>query len=237
MPNNKAKSISVIIPTYNESVHLPKLLSYLSATEGSECISEVIVSDGQSTDNTVTLARGFSVRVIAGDRGRAKQLNSGAMHATGAILYFLHADSIPPSNFVRQIFEAQAKGSEAGCFRLRFDWDHWFLRLNAWFTRFNINALRFGDQSLFMTKKLFDKIGGFREDYELLEDQEIVYRVSKHAKFMVLPEYITTSARKYRINGAYRMQGIFIYIYFAHFFGASQQTLKKLYQKLIRLQN
>lgn len=225
-------SISIIIPTYNESVCLPQLLSSLCCPDMVN--AEVIISDGGSVDNTVALASKFPVKVIVGQKGRAKQMNAGALNSSGQILYFLHVDSIPPPDFVRQILTAYAAGSHAGCFRLRFDWDHWFLKMNAWFTRFNINAVRFGDQSLFITKDLFHKIGGFREDYILMEDQEIVYRISRHTRFRVLPDYITTSARKYRTNGVYRMQGIFFYIYFAHFFGVSQQELRKLYQKLIR---
>ncbi len=228
------KSISIIIPTYNESECLPLLLSVLVSLNFFGVATEIIISDGESTDNTVKLTEGFNVKIVIGQKGRAKQMNAGASSAKGDVLYFLHADSIPPSDFINKIIEAQIRGSQAGCFRLRFDWDHWFLRANAWFTRFNINAVRFGDQSLFITKSLFEEIGGFREDYILMEDQEIVYRIARHTKFKVVPDYITTSARKYRVNGALRMQGIFFYIYFAYRFGASQHTLKNIYHKLIR---
>jgi rSAM/selenodomain-associated transferase 2 len=195
---------------------------------------EIIVSDGGSSDNTVALAEEFKVRVIKGLKGRAKQMNAAARHAQGEILYFLHADSRTPSDFIGKIVQANARGYQAGCFRLRFDWNHWFLKLNAWFTRFDINAVRFGDQSLFITKKLFDQIGGFREDYTIMEDQEIVNRITRNESFTVLSDFIITSARKYRINGAYRMQIIFFYIYFAYAFGASQETLQKIYCRLIK---
>lgn len=228
------QSVSIIIPTYNEGACLPELLVNLLNNSIIETNTEIIISDGESTDNTVEVARRFPVTVVTGQKGRSKQMNTGARKATGKILYFLHADSIPPSKFIQEIVDAVTNGSQAGCFRLRFDWNHWFLKLNAWFTRFNINAVRFGDQSLFITKELFCKIGGFREDYTLMEDQEIVCRINRYTQFKVLPDTITTSARKYRINGAYRMQGIFMYIYFTYFYGASQQTLTKRYQKLIR---
>lgn len=226
--------ISVIIPVYNESQILPKLLLFLKEAKDSRAIKEVIISDGQSSDNTLAIAEAFNSNVVVcKELGRAIQLNWGARNATGEILYFLHADSIPPQDFISQILAAHHGGFQAGCFRLQFDWSHWFLKLNAWFTRFNVNALRFGDQSLFITKKLFDKIGGFREDYLIMEDQEIIYRIAKHSEFKVLPDYITTSARKYRRNGVYRMQAIFYYIYLAYIFGASQEKLKMLHWKLI----
>ncbi len=84
------------------------------------------------------------------------------------MLYFLHADSIPPNNFITQILRAYKDGAKSGCFRLAFDYHHWFLKANAWFTRFNVNAVRFGDQSLFVTKDVFQKCGGFRENLRMM---------------------------------------------------------------------
>ncbi|CAN5443546.1 TIGR04283 family arsenosugar biosynthesis glycosyltransferase [soil metagenome] len=228
-------SISVIIPTRNEATQLPVLLNYLNAVPGKEHIAEIIVSDGKSTDDTVSIANLYGAKVVVSEHaGRGKQMNTGAKNATGNILYFLHADSIPPVGFVEDILEKINSGDIAGCYRLRFDYDHWFLKANAWFTRFNVNAVRFGDQSLFVRKSVFEAIGGFREDLTIMEDQEIIHRIRKKGRFAVIAGYVTTSARKYRVNGVYRMQGIFFYIYFAYVFGASQQKLVAIYKKLIR---
>ncbi len=228
------KTISVIIPTLNEADCLPVLLDYLLKTKDRELIKEIIISDGNSSDTTCEIANQFRILIINNPVAcRAKQMNAGAMQATGDFLFFLHADSFPPFNFIQQVLHAHTKGFQAGCFRLRFDWDHWFLNLNAWFTRFNINAFRFGDQSLFITKEFFHRIGGFKEDHVIMEDQEIVYRINKINRFVVLPDFVTTSARKYRTHEPYLTQGIFFYLYFAYISGASQSTLQKLYWKLI----
>ena len=117
---------------------------------------------------------------------------------------------------------------------MRFDSGHWFLKVNAWFTRFDVNAFRFGDQSLFVVKDIFIKAGGFDERLVVMEDQEIVYRLKKYGKFKVLPDAITTSARKYIINGTYRMQGIFFLIYFLYKCGVPQNKLVALYRSLIK---
>ncbi len=66
----------------------------------------------------------------------ARALDAGAREATGEILYFLHADTFPPESFASQIIEAVTADKASGCFRLRFDHPHWFLKMNAWFTRF-----------------------------------------------------------------------------------------------------
>ncbi len=228
-------TISIIIPVKNEATQLPVLLNYLNAASGQMHIAEIIVSDGMSTDDTVSIANLNGAKVVVSKQaGRGRQMNAGAKIATGDILYFLHADSIPPTGFVEDILQQINGGKVAGCYRLRFDDDHWFLKANAWFTRFNVNAIRFGDQSLFVRKTLFETIGGFSEDLIIMEDQEIIHRIRKQGSFAVIAGYVTTSARKYRVNGIYRMQGIFFYIYFAYIFGASQQKLVGIYKKLIR---
>ncbi len=154
--------------------------------------------------------------------------------AKGEILYFLHADSAPPSDFITQILNACSKGFSSGCFRLAFNYYHWFLKANAWFTRFNLNAVRFGDQSLFVTKEVFEKAGGFREDLVMMEDQEIIHRIKKHGRFKVMDDVVITSARKYLDNGIYRMQAIFYWIWLLYYLGFSQKYLLKLHRKLIR---
>lgn len=228
-------SISIIIPVRNESETLPDLLIYLFSLQGQEFLKEIIVSDGMSSDESVAIAAGLGVKVIMCQRsGRGYQMNEGSKNATGTILYFLHADSRPPVNFIFEIIQQVNAGIDAGCFRLKFDHDHWFLRTNAWFTRFNVNAVRFGDQSLFIRKDSFMKIGGFREDLIIMEDQEIVSRIKAHGKFNVIPGYVLTSARKYRVNGIFRMQAIFFYIYFSYRLGMSQSKLVNQYRKLIR---
>ncbi len=226
--------ISVIIPTLNDARSLPPLLIYLKRLPFFERISEIIVSDGNSEDDTVRIAESFEVKVIHNAKsGRALQMNAGARAATGSVLYFLHADSLPPRDFVNEIENYYHQGYVGGCFRLQFDHQHWFLRLNAWFTRFNVNLFRFGGQSLFVTRQLFELIGGFREDHVVLEDREIIGRIKAAGKFVVVPRYITTSARKYLDNGIYRLQGVYYYMFALYTFGVSQGIMQKAYQHLM----
>ncbi|GAA3966244.1 TIGR04283 family arsenosugar biosynthesis glycosyltransferase [Hymenobacter antarcticus] len=176
--------ISIIIPTYNEAAGLPALLRHLRQAGAQPRASfEIIIADGQSTDATAALARQAGVRVLhCPTKGRAAQLNHGARHAAGSILYFLHADTYPPAGFLHDIRRAVAAGYGCGCYRLAFDMPHWFLRANAWFTRFNVEAVRFGDQSLFVRKDVFERAGGYREDFLIMEDQEITRRLRGYPK-------------------------------------------------------
>lgn len=225
--------ISIIIPTYNEADGIAALLSYL-INHSDNLIQEIIVSDGGSQDNTVAIAETFPVRaVISPQKGRAAQLNFGASLATGAVLYFLHADTFPPTTFAQQIRQAYQAGFAAGCFRLRFDHESLFLKAHCWFTRFNVNNVRFGDQSLFVSNAVFQKIGGFNTQLLLLEDQEVIGRIRRIAKFRVLKDAVTSSARKYVTNGVVRTQAVYYLIYFMYKAGVSQQKLITTYRKLI----
>ena len=228
-------TISVIIPIYNEEGTIGRTLQRLKSMPDSNAISEIIVVDAGSTDGSISEARAHGATAIQSPRkGRAAQMNFGARAAKGSILYFLHADSIPPETFATDIREAVEQGFEAGCFRLRFDKNHWFLKANSWFTRFDLNAFRFGDQSLFVTAIPFDEVGGFCERHVLMEDQEIIGRLKKRVKFTVLPKEVSTSARKYTANGIFRLQGIFYLIYFMYQLGFSQETLVKTFRSLVR---
>jgi len=225
---------SIIIPTYNEADKIVQTISKIHAANGRH-EAEIIVVDCKSTDDTIEVAKQSGATIIESDRkGRAAQMNKGACAAKYQLLYFLHADSIPPRDFTGQILDACSKGATSGCFRLAFDYGHWFLKANAWFTRFDVNAVRFGDQSLFVTKDVFEKAGGFREDLLMMEDQEIIHRLKKHGKFMVMNDYVVTSARKYLDNGVYRMQGIFYRIWAMYYLGYSQDQMAKVHRRLIR---
>jgi rSAM/selenodomain-associated transferase 2 len=227
------KLLSVIIPTYNEAMHIAALLEVLQAQ--SESPVEIIVTDGGSKDNTVEIAKGFEgVTTISIGKGRALQMNAGAAAASSDILFFLHVDSTPPSSFVKDILHAIEHGAVAGCFRLQFDHDHWFLKGNAWFTRFNINGLRFGDQGLFVKKEQFLEVGGFRGDHIVMEDQEIVHRLRQQGRFVVINKKMITSARKYRQHGVFRTQAYFYLIWTLYYCGVSQQQLIRLHRRLTR---
>ncbi|OUJ73379.1 TIGR04283 family arsenosugar biosynthesis glycosyltransferase [Hymenobacter crusticola] len=228
-------TISLIIPTFNEADQIGSLVRRLRALCAPEHLLEILVADGHSTDDTAVLAQAAGAKVVQCPRkGRAAQLNFGAAASTGAILYFLHADSYPPPGFAAAIRQAVAAGYGSGCYRLAFDHDHWFLRASAWFTRFDVNLFRFGDQSLFVRRDVFERAGGYSEKLLVMEDQEIIGRLRRYGRFWVLPGVVTTSARKYLDNGIIRLQSIFGLICVLYRFGVSQANLVRVYRALIR---
>ena len=116
---------------------------------------------------------------------------------------------------------------------LSFDKKHWFLKANCLFTQFDVNAIRFGDQSLFVRKVIFEKTTGFSEKMIVLEDQEFIKRLKKICNFTIIKKPVITSARKYIENGIYKTQLIFCIIYSMYKLGYSQQKLIATYKNLI----
>ena len=198
--------ISIIIPTYNEEENIIQTLKSIQLNGNINLIKEIIVVDGGSTDNTIQNASNCGARVlISKKKGRAAQMNEGAAIASEKILHFIHADSQLPIHFDADVVSSVNEGYEAGCFRLAFDYEHWFLKFNCWFTRFDLSAFHYGDQSLFITSDVFKKINGFNENYIVFEDLDIIRRIKKYSKFKIIKKNVITSARKYVDNGVFKM--------------------------------
>lgn len=191
--------LTIIIPTYNEAVCLQKTIEFVCTYGGAD--TEIIVSDGGSVDTTCAIAAAFPVTLLhAPVRGRAEQMNYAAQRASGDILFFLHADCLPPVAFRDKIITAIRSGRTAGCFRYHFDSPSRLLRAQAWFVRLPGIMFRGGDQTLFITKDTFMQIGGYAEHYVVMEDYEIIRRIKKAGSFVVLPDHALVSARKYTHN-------------------------------------
>ena len=235
-------SISIIIPVLNEAVSIKKLLNHLLDNSSSGIVHELIIVDGGSKDLSRDMVRAFfqktiienqkiKYHLIESQRGRSKQMNAGATVATGDVLYFLHADSFPPSNFDKLIINEVNKGNLAGCFRLQFKHSHWWLKLSSWLTQFNFRACRGGDQSQFITKQLFENIGGFDENYIIYEDNILISELYKRRQFTVINKKLFTSARRYESKGIWRLQYHFWMIYFKKWRGGSADELFDYYKK------
>ncbi|TVQ70058.1 MAG: DUF2064 domain-containing protein [Balneolaceae bacterium] len=250
--------ISIIIPVYNEEEGLGPFLRELGKLLGphppekngapdtapdtpagkernQEPVPyEIIIVDGGSTDRTVAVANESGVRCVLSPRkGRAAQMNYGAGLVSGEILYFLHADTIPPSGALSKIIAATETGVRSGCFRLSFDEPSRLMRFYAWFTRFDLLPFRYGDQSLFVSADLFHRLGGYREDHVVMEDNDFFRRIRKQGSFVVLKDHVVTSARKYRENGFVRLQLIFTLIFMMYYLGFRQETLVSVYRRMI----
>jgi len=227
--------ISIIIPVLNEGESIGSILAYLKNNSSKKNIKEILIVDGGSTDQTLAIASQIGCTVLFSPKGRAKQMNFGAKHATAEILYFLHADTLPPESFDASILEAFAYGSQTGCFQMKFDSKSRFLSFFAWFSRVNHKLCRGGDQSLFIAKTLFETSDGFNEDYMVYEDIEFIGRLYEVVPFKILPRHVKTSARRYEECGEVVLQYHFGMIHLKNYFGAGPEQLHDYYKRKVAL--
>ncbi len=227
--------ISIIIPVLNEEKSIATVLGFLKENSNPANIKEILVIDGGSSDTTVAIANNLSTRVIHAPKGRSKQMNFGAKMALGEVLYFLHVDTLPPKDFDASILNAVQSGSGAGCFRMKFDSSSRFLAFFAWFTKLNFKVCRGGDQSLFITKMLFQKTGGFNENYVIYEDNEFTDRLYNFVDFKILPRHVITSARRFEERGEVALQYHFGMIHLKNYFGAGPEQLYDYYKRKITI--
>jgi rSAM/selenodomain-associated transferase 2 len=225
--------ISIVIPVLNEEEVIGQVIDHIHSSSTGH-IREIIIADGGSSDRTREVAGKKGAKVVTcSKKGRASQMNEGARNASGEVLFFLHADTIPPARFDLLILNEIRRGAGSGCFRLAFDWEHPLLRFYSWFTRFGNTLIRFGDQGLFVRKELFQAVNGYDEALVVMEDQKIVRELKKKGTFSLIPQNVVTSARKYREAGVVRLQVIFFLIWAGYYLGAEQKTLVHFYRKSI----
>ncbi len=231
--------ISIVIPILNEAENITNLLNHLIKNSTKKNISEIIIVDGASVDGSqhivedYIIKNNFKILLSHSHKGRAKQMNLGVNYATGNILYFLHADSFPPVNFDKHILNEIEKENAAGCFRMKFNSSHLWLKLAGWLTQLPFKCCRGGDQSLFVTKSIFNKIGGFDENFVIYEDNDFISKLYKLNQFVVIQKWLVTSPRCYSKNGIWKLQWHYWTIHLKKFFGASSQELNQYYKKYI----
>ncbi|CAK8715044.1 Glycosyltransferase 2-like domain-containing protein [Candidatus Electrothrix laxa] len=201
-------SISIIIPALNEEQHirvcLDRLLSQIrNRYDLLDELTEIIVVDGGSTDQTAeeVLARG--IRLIKSEPGRGQQQHCGAEAADGDILLFLHCDTVLPETFTEDISLAlRGENVVAGAFRLTINGNGLGFRfIEAGIqVRSKIFSLPYGDQALFMRRETYFTAKGFPQQ-PLMEDVALVHRLKKLGRIAIAQAHVTTSARRWQQHG------------------------------------
>jgi rSAM/selenodomain-associated transferase 2 len=228
------KLISIIIPAINEAKHLAKLIPFLRENAGPH-LAEIILVDGGSTDESTRIAQSAGAVVINSPvKRRSVQMNLGAEYSNGDILYFLHADTFPPPQFAFDIVTYFEQGFPMGCYRFKFDSDKWYLRINNYMTRFDFPWCRGGDQSLYVDKDIFNEFGGFREDYIIMEEYEFMEKARKKYPFKIMSDDILVSARKYEMNGYWKVQWANFIAFRKYRSGKPQQEIFDTYHRMLR---
>jgi len=225
------KSISVIIPTWNEQ----QTVGLAVASAWAAKADQVIVVDGGSSDQTVAIAGEVAEVLISPKSGRGIQQALGAAAATGDVLVFLHADTVfkPDAFLPLQSFlenSSQPMDCHWGCFvqvieddQAKFRWveagNRWRVRWLGWV---------YGDQGLWVTKAALTKVGGMPED-PLMEDLILSRRLYSLSRPVEIQSQIITSARRWKKDGVVNrtLKNWMLLVRF--FLGASPETLYASY--------
>jgi rSAM/selenodomain-associated transferase 2 len=187
--------VSIIVPTLNESSQIRDTLQALQLLDGEK---EILVVDGGSEDSTVAIAKDAGALVLESARGRGAQQHTGALQARGAILWFVHADTIPPTHALADIVEVLRDPTVAGGnFGLTFDGTSRAARqLTAIYSVLRWLNLCYGDSGIFVRRTIYDAIGGFRP-FSLFEDLDLLKRLRRAGRFVNLKTCIVTSSRRF----------------------------------------
>ncbi len=223
--------LSIVLPVLNEADQISARLAALAPLR--ERGAEVVVADGGSSDRTADLAHGLADRVVIAPRGRASQMNAGAQASRGELLLFLHADTrLPPDadTLIRHALTHADPPARWGRFDVQIDGRLAGLRMVAAFmnARSRLTGIATGDQGLFMTRAVFDAVGGF-PPIALMEDIAMSRRLLALGRPACLRARVVTSGRRWEQHGLWRTIVLMWRLRLAYFFGADPTRLARRY--------
>jgi rSAM/selenodomain-associated transferase 2 len=222
----KMVTLSVIIPTLNEETHLRRTLQSVLTEE-----VEVIVVDGGSQDRTCQIAEEMGAVVLHSPPGRSAQMNMGATHACGDILFFVHADTLLPENYGSEVQRILARSDVVlGAFSLRLVGKQRGLGLISWGANLRTKwfGLPYGDQGLFLSREMFTAVGGYPQT-PIMEDFRLVQSLGKRGRFCLSPQVVKSSGRRWDKRGLLYPTLINQLIIFGFLLGLSPHRLAKIY--------
>ena len=225
--NKPSQGISVVIPALNEADTIGPALANTRISEE----VEYIVVDGGSRDNTADVAQASGARVLRSPPGRARQMNAGAEAARGEFLVFLHADTRLPAGFADQVRRTlSTPGVTAGAFELKIDGPSPGFRIieavASWRSR--VLNMPYGDQAIFVRKKIFNEFGQFA-DLPILEDFQLMRRLGRQGRIVIVPAAALTSSRRWKRVGPWRVTLLNQMVIVGFFLGVKPERLARWY--------
>jgi rSAM/selenodomain-associated transferase 2 len=224
--------VSIIVPTLDEAAQICATLSALQALQGDK---EILVVDGGSKDETIALAVAAGVPVLQSARGRGHQQHGGALATEGDVLWFVHADTIPPPGAISEMNEAlQDTSVVGGNFGLTFDGSSRAARqLTAIYPTLRYLNLCYGDSGIFVRRAVYNAVGGFRP-LAIFEDLDLLRRLRGEGRFVHLKPRILTSSRRFENRNFAGMWLHWTALQILYWAGVEPNALAKLYRPVRR---
>jgi glycosyltransferase involved in cell wall biosynthesis len=174
------KSASVIIPAFNEEMHIKETLKALLINKE----LEIIVVDNGSTDLTAEIATQLGARVLDFPSGTiAAVRNHGVKNSNSEILIFIDADVRVSHRWHEMLNTVIQKLHESplmvtGTRVQPSEKDN--VLSKYWFSELaNYSAPYINSGHMITTRKLFDKIDGFSDNLETAEDYDFCKKATK----------------------------------------------------------
>ena len=222
--------LSIIVPVFNEASLIRPFLQHLRERAPE---AEIIVADGGSSDGTDRLAAGFCDQLVESDRGRGRQMNTGARAAGGEILWFVHVDAQLPSQCLDEIGQIMDDPTVVGgYFRIRLP-RGLIYRLTDSFAHYAgiLLRMRCGDHGIFCRRTAFLDIGGF-PDVPLMEDVDFFRRLHRCGRVQYSERRILVSPRRYEAVGRTRLTLAYGVIATLYVFGTPLSILARIYKRM-----
>jgi glycosyltransferase involved in cell wall biosynthesis len=216
--------VSVIIPARNDAAALALTLDRLERLPH-YASSEILVAASGQVEETQRAVAGRGRILWPGCSTRAGLMNAAAQQARGAILFFLHADSLPPPVAFQAIIGACRNANVVGgAFEHRFCEGLWSLRAISWINRrrYRITGNYYGDQGIFVRAGAFRALGGYR-DCAILEDLMLSHSLKKLGPTVLIRAPLVTSGRRFIDRGPWRTFGLIVWLLFLHTLGFDTQ--------------
>jgi rSAM/selenodomain-associated transferase 2 len=219
--------VSLIIPIRADREAASRLLGRISV----DLRVEILVVEAGREPGLESLGEGRpDIKLIHSSPGRARQMNAAAGLARGEWLLFLHADSRLPEDWLEAFASAAEGPVGGGWFRFALDDAAWQARLieRGVALRVRLFALPYGDQGLFVRRRTFAEMGGYR-DIPLMEDVDFIRRLKARAAVAEVPRTIVTSARRWRRDGWFQRSARNLTLLSLYLCGVSPARLARWY--------
>jgi glycosyltransferase involved in cell wall biosynthesis len=209
--------VSVIIPARNDAAALALTLNHLERLP-EYASSEILIAACGEVEEIQRAVAGRGRILWPGCSTRAGLMNAAAEQARGAVLFFLHADSLPPPVAFQAIIAATREVNVVGgAFEHRFCESLWSLRAISWINRrrYRITRNYYGDQGIFVRTDAFRTLGGYR-DCAILEDLMLSQSLKKLGRTVLIRAPLFTSGRRFIDRGPWRTFGVIVWLLFLH---------------------
>ena len=220
------QQVSIIIPTFNEAETLAACLNCLGAIAG-----EIIVVDGGSSDQTLSIAKDHNCKTISAPQGRGQQLAAGAELSAKTWLLFLHADTLLEHCWERSVSDfigVPNNKTKAAAFRYGNDLPSaWGRLLEKYVTMRNGLGLVYGDQGLLIKREHYCYLGGYKK-IPIMEDVDLCRRIG-FRNIKIIGTVAITSGRRYKNFGIIPRGLQNLLCLGLYFLGLHPKLIQKLY--------